>query len=177
MPRSTAHPLRPACRLAAALAVLLALLLPSFAGALDLGYRQWGLRAGAASDPDQGVAGFHLDLGTFTEAIRFQPSLELGFGDADSLQLVVPAHYSFDVGGDFTPYVGGGLVLAWIDYDDEELRGPFGTRRDEDDDFDIAPVAVGGVEWDLDRGSVFFLELQVGASDAFDAKALAGWTF
>lgn len=162
----------------AALAALILLVLaapPAAAQAVDrdpLGFRSWGLRAGAASDPDQAMIGIHVDLGELVPDLRLQPSLELGAGDADTVQLVVPVHYRFDVGGPFRPYAGGGLALSWIDYGND----PPHRRRDRHD-FDIAPVAVGGVDVALASGHDLLVELQLGGGDAFDAKVMAGVTF
>jgi hypothetical protein len=143
--------------------------------AQDLGFRGWGLRAGAASDPDQFLIGVHLDLGDIVENLRLQPSFEAGAGDdATTLQALVPVHYRFPVGGSVTPYAGGGVLLALLDFDDEAGRG---RGRDDDEDFDIAPVGVGGLEWSLAGGQELLLELQVGGGDAFDAKVMVGWTF
>jgi hypothetical protein len=61
--------------------VAILLVAPSVAVAQDLGPRGWGLRAGAASDPDQVLFGVHVDLGEIVPALRLQPSLEVGAGD------------------------------------------------------------------------------------------------
>jgi hypothetical protein len=159
-------------RLSACIATLL-LAAPPLA-AQGLGPRAWGLRAGAASDPDQVLFGVHVDLGEIVHRLRLQPSLELGAGDdVVTLQGLVPVHYRFATGGEITPYAGGGVLLAVLDRDDEPGRG----RRDDDEDFEIAPVAVGGIEWPLAGGRALLLELQLGGGDAFDAKVVAGWTF
>lgn len=165
----SAHPLAVAAALAAALLVAG----PAAAQYPDLGYRGWGLRAGAASDPDQAVVGAHWNLGEIVDNLRLQPSLELGAGDDVAIvSLLVPVHYRFDVAADLTPYAGGGVLLAVIDRDDPPRR-----RRDDDEDFDIAPVAVGGLELPVGRGQDLLFELQVGGGDAFDAKVLVGLSF
>lgn len=154
--------------------LLLALAAAPPAAAQDFGLRGWGLRAGAASDPDQVIVGAHVDLGEVFDLLRLQPSLEAGLGDdASSLQGLVAVHYRFDDGGDWVPYAGGGVLLALIDYDDDS-RGRF---RDDDEDFDIAPVAVGGLEWSGAGGRDLLFELQLGGGNAFDAKVVVGITF
>lgn len=154
---------------------LLALAAAPPAAAQDFGLRGWGLRAGAASDPDQVIVGAHVDLGEVFDLLRLQPSLEVGLGDdASSLQGLVAVHYRFATGGDWTPYAGGGALLALIDYEDDHPRRRFGG---DDDDFDIAPVAVGGLEWSGAGGRDLLFELQLGGGNAFDAKVVVGVTF
>lgn len=155
-----------------AAAVLLALAAAPPAAAQDLGMRGWGLRAGAATDPDQVIVGAHFDLGEVIDQLRLQPSLELGIGDdVSTVQGLVPVHYRFETGGEWTPYTGGGLLLALIDYDDRP------GRRDDDNELEIAPVAVGGVEWAPSGGRRLLFELQLGGGVAFDAKVVVGMTF
>lgn len=154
---------------------LLALAAAPPTAAQDVGLRGWGLRAGASSDPDQVVIGAHFDLGEVFDRLRLHPSLELGIGDdASSLQGLVPVHYRFATGGDWSPYAGGGVLLALIGYDDDHPRRRFGG---DGEDFEIAPVAVGGVEWSASGGRDLLFELQLGGGDAFDAKVVVGMTF
>jgi hypothetical protein len=156
-----------------ALLAAVALAAAAPAAAQGLGVRGWGFRAGAASDPDQVIVGAHVDLGDVWEALRLQPSFEAGLGDdASSLQALVPVHYRFATGGPWRPYAGGGVLLSLISYDDDRPG-----RRGDDEDFDIAPVAVGGLERVRGGGSDLHLELQLGGGDAFDAKVVVGWTF
>jgi len=160
--------------LAAALAATLLGTAPAAAQETDLGFRGWGLRAGAASDPDQAIVGVHWDLGELLEDLRLQPSVDLGFGDdVATFSLLVPVHYRFEIASDVTPYAGGGVLLAVLDRDDP----PRGRGRDDEEDFDIAPVAVGGLEIPIGRGRDLLLELHLGGGDAFDAKFVAGWSF
>jgi hypothetical protein len=156
-------------------AALLALATALPAAAQDLGLRGWGLRFGVSSDPDQVLAGAHFDLGDIVPRLRLQPSVEIGVGDdAFTLQGLIPLHYRFATGGEWTPYAGGGVLLALIDYDDDHPRRRFGR---DDDDFEIAPVAVGGLEWSRRGGRDVLLELQLGGGDAFDAKVVVGLGF
>ena len=156
-----------------AAAVLLALAAAPPTAAQDLGLRGWGLRAGATTDPDQVIVGAHFDLGEVIDQLRLQPSLELGIGDdVSTVQGLVPVHYRFETGGEWSPYTGGGVLLALIDHDDDRPG-----RRDDDDEFEIAPVAVGGVEWARPGGSHLLFELQLGGGIAFDAKVVVAMTF
>lgn len=154
--------------------LLLALAAALPAAAQDFGLRSWGLRGGASTDPDQVIVGAHFDLGEVVDRLRLQPSLEVGIGDdASSLQGLVPVHYRFATGGEWTPYAGGGLLLALIGYDDDHPRRRFGG---DEEDFEIAPVAVGGLEW-ATGGRDLLVELQLGGGNAFDAKVVVGLTF
>lgn len=139
--------------------------------AQDLGFRGWGLRAGLSSDPDQGVLGLQFNFGDFAPQLRFQPSLEAGFGDhRDLLQATIPVLYRFDVKGNFTPYAGGGLAVAWIDYGDRAPR-----RYRNTTDVALSPVGIGGIEWPLKAGNDIFLELHVAGDMLPNAKVLVGW--
>ena len=66
-------------RAAFVLAALFAASIP--AAAQDIAFRGWGLRAGVADDPDQVVLGAQFNFGEFIENLRFQPNVEVGFGD------------------------------------------------------------------------------------------------
>ena len=160
----------------AVVAIFLIVLLASVgsASAQGIGLYGWGPRVGVADDPDQGIVGLHADLGEFVEHLRFQPAIEAGFGDdATIVSLQLPVHYRFPLAGGFTPYAGGGVILAFIDLDDEPGRG----RRDDDSETELAPVGVGGLEWSLGRASDLFFELNVMGGDTHDAKLLVGWMF
>lgn len=155
-------------RAAAAALLLLAVAAP--AAAQDIAFRGWGLRAGVGDDPDQFLFGAHVDMGEFIPNLRFQPHLELGFGDdTDVVALTAPVHYLFPVEEGFTLYGGGGLLLASVDRDDPR----FG---EEDSEVEIAPVAVGGLQWEAWEGDLFF-ELAASGGDAHDLKLVLGWTF
>jgi hypothetical protein len=41
----------------------------------------WGPRGGMTMDPDQAHFGMHVDAGEIVPRLRFQPNLEMGFGD------------------------------------------------------------------------------------------------
>lgn len=139
--------------------------------AQDLGFRGWGLRAGLSSSPDQGVLGLQFNFGNFAPQLRFQPSLEYGFGDhRDLLQATIPVLYRFNVKGNFTPYAGGGLGVAWIDYGDRAPR-----RFRNTSDVAISPVGIGGIEWPLKAGNDVFLELNVAGDKLPNAKVVVGW--
>jgi hypothetical protein len=132
----------------------------------------WGLRLGVTDDPDQVVGGFHVSFGDVVPRLRLQPSLELGSGDDTTvLTLTLPVHYRVAVTPPWRPYFGGGLVLSSIE------RDPPRGGPDEEDEFDIGPVLVGGVEWPLAGGRDLLLELNLGGGESYDAKVVVGVTF
>ena len=156
-------------RALAAAFLLTAVALP--AAAQDIGFNSWGLRAGVSDDPDQFVAGVQADFGEFVTNLRFQPNLELGLGDDTTIvSLTAPVHYRFPLEGSLTLYAGGGLTLGFIDRD--EVRG----NEDDDSDFEISPMAVGGVAWPVGQ-SELSLELNLIGGDFPNVKLMAGWMF
>lgn len=160
-------------RLVPLFATLLLSILPAAAG---MGLRGWGPRVGLAADPDQLIVGFHWDVGDVASHLRLVPNVQLGIGDdATVLEGTVPIHYVFGkTGSGFAPYVGGGLAVAWIDFDEED--GP-GNDEFDDSDVEIGAKATGGLEWGLGGNKKFFLELNLGIGDLHDFQAVAGWTF
>ncbi len=138
--------------------------------AADFGFRGWGPRLGLGDDPDQVIGGIQLDLGNFTPELRFQPNLELGLGDHRTIfSLSLPALYRFGADPDFTPYVGGGASVAYIDYDRD------GRRRRDDSETEVAPFLAGGIEWPLRGGGNLFAELAVSGGDLPVFKLMLGW--
>jgi len=131
----------------------------------DIGWYGWGLRGGLADDPDQGLFGAHFNLGEFTRHLRFQPDVQIGFGDDHTtLFFTAPVYYRFFVGRSFTPYAGGGVTLGWVDVDGVGSEVEAGVR------------ATGGLDWAKD-GSGFLVELSLGFGDIHDVQILAGWSF
>ncbi len=155
------------------IALLLALLAAAPAAAQDVAFRGWGVRAGVSDDPDQFVAGVQANFGEIIPDLRLQPNFEVGLGDDHTIFSVgVPVHYRFPVDG-LTLYGGAGLVLAWVDRD-----LPRDGRNGENDDteFVIGPLAVGGVEWPI-GASELSTELNVSGGDLPTLKLMLGWMF
>ncbi len=137
----------------------------------DVGYRGWGPRVGISDNPDQVVVGAHWDLGEFAPRVRWQPSVDFGFGDntfAFTGNLMVA--YYFPVKASVTPYAGGQLTAAYFKFHNHNGR--------DDSDTAIGPAGVGGIETRLKSGIRFLAEIQIRlAGDIPDAKLLVGWTF
>lgn len=150
--------------------LLAALALP--AAAQDIGFNTWGVRAGASDDPDQIVVGAQFDFGEFIPDLRFQPNVELGFGDDTTIfSLTAPVHYRFPVEGSLILYGGGGLTLGFIERDE-----PRDGEDDDDSDFEISPMAAGGIAWPVGQ-SELSLELNLIGGDFPNVKLMAGWMF
>jgi hypothetical protein len=105
--------------------------------AQGMGFRGWGPRLGVQSNPDQGFVGAQFNFGEFASHVRFQPNIELGFGDDHTiLSTTVPAFYRFAKPASFTPYVGGG-VTALLDRHDSPGKG-------DDTNVEVGIRVVGG---------------------------------
>lgn len=154
-------------------ALILFTLCAATASAADLGFYGWGPRVGVADDPDQVLVGIHQDLGEIVENLRLQPSLDLGLGDDHTvLTALVPVHYRFrDVDAAVTPYVGAGIAVTWTDRDQPR------RSRGDDDDLDIAPAIIAGVEWRVRAKADALVEVQLGGGDAHDVRLHFGWIF
>jgi hypothetical protein len=161
----------------ALMTVLIAPLLEVQAESTDrTGFRGWGPRLGVTVDPDQIHFGGHIDLGNFAEHVRFQPNLELGFGDnitlvAANLEAVYRFSSNWDV---WTPYLGGGLGVNFYSWNDGKGKAP---GHGDSDNTELGVNAVGGIEKGLSSGDRFFLELKLGFADSPDFKVTVGWTF
>jgi hypothetical protein len=126
-------------------------------GLSGIGYNGWGVRAGLSGSPDQGYGGIHVDLGEFHKDVRFRPSLELGFGDDQTvLQMLAEVHYVFSKYITWKPYLGGGLGLTYINYD---------NHHGDDSDTGISLSPIGGIETKVNPGMNFFAEIKVGLGD------------
>jgi opacity protein-like surface antigen len=136
------------------------------AGEAGHGIRGWGPRVGFAADPDQLVIGAHMDAGRLAPRVRFQPDVELGVGDnVVILGFTAPVHYLFKVSGDIQPYAGGGVTLGFVNVDNG------------DDDVEAALDLIGGLEWSMKSGNLFFTEFDIMVGDLQDFQIIAGWTF
>lgn len=153
-----------------ALLVLSALLAPP---ALAQDRPHLGLRLGLADDPDQVIGGVQFDLGRFYDDFRFVPTVDLGLGDDTTMFLATaPVHFVIPNASQVTPYFGIGLVVGWIDYDND-------SRRGDDSDVEIGGKLTAGIEGDIGANRRLFLELNLLTSDFHDAQIVGGfsWAF
>jgi opacity protein-like surface antigen len=112
----------------------------------------WGVRAGLSSDPDQAYGGVHFNLGEFAKDVRFRPSMELGFGDDLFLvQILAEVHYVFSNVQAWKPYLGGGLGLTYVNFDND--------HPGDDSETNVSLNPIGGIETMLNQGKKFFFEL------------------
>ena len=134
----------------------------------EIRFEGWGIRAGLSSDPDQVYGGVHFNLGEFAKDVRFRPTVELGFGDDQTvLQLLGEVHYVFSKAQAWKPYVGGGLGLTYVNYDDDHRRDGSDTGGSLN--------AIGGIETELKQGMKLFFEFKLGlAHDDPDIKLGVG---
>lgn len=141
----------------------------------ELGVRSYGVRGGINMNPDQLSFGAHVDAGTVSSRVRFQPSFELGLGNGVTLASAnFDVHYLFSQRA-WRPYAGGGLGINFIDVN----RG-FGAGRG----LDVEPVVnlVGGVEWGKPRAGSrafrrYLLEARIGMGQTPDFRLVAGLSF
>ena len=135
----------------------------------DIGFRGWGPRIGLSLSPDQVHFGAHLDFGQFANHIRFQPNLELGFGDHVKLFTVnAEAAYRFSAQWNvWSPYLGGGVGLNIMSVDN-------GNNKSQTD---LGVNLLGGIEKGLANGDRFFVEGKISLNEVPDAKVTVGWTF
>lgn len=140
----------------------------------DVGFRGWGPRVGLSSNPDQVHFGAHLDFGMLARRVRFQPNVELGFGDhVDLFTLNAEAAYRFVEKWDvWSPYLGGGLGANIRRYDSDRF-----PDNHDNTDTQLGVNFLGGIEKGLSDGDRFFVEAKLSLNDVPDLKATVGWTF
>ncbi len=88
-------------------------------------------------------------------------------GDVDSVSLFTNALVDFDTGSRFTPYVGVGLGVAFVDYDVSYQTGPL-IVNDNEDDAEFTAQVIAGVSYELSEN----IDLMVDArySRIFDVE-------
>lgn len=127
-----------------------------------------GPRVGFSVDPDQAVVGGQMSVG-FTRDWTFNPSVELGFGDHQTVTaLNFDGEYHFRLqNSNWTPYLGAGLGVNFIDFDNNGSDTVTGLN-----------IIIGtGVP--TASGQRMFTELRLGAGDADvpELKGIFGWNF
>jgi hypothetical protein len=123
-----------------------------------------GLRAGLSVDPDQFYFGGHYVTKPIWDQMRFQPSVEAGFGDdVTVVAFNVEFAYWMPVGADWHAYVGGGPAMNLFS----------ANGKGDDEDVGAGLTILAGFRR---RGGLFF-EMKVGAFDSPDFKLAVGYTF
>lgn len=136
------------------------------------GFRRWGLRAGVSDRPDQVLIGVQVDLGELIDKLNFEPNLELGLGDDQTIfSLSAPVFIRFPEAGPFDFYGGGGIALGFVDRDEEDEPG-----EDDGLEFTIAPMLAAGLAWPVGESEAG-VELAVTASELQNLKLVFRWMF
>jgi hypothetical protein len=131
-----------------------------------------GPRVGVSIDPDQLVVGGQLSLREFTPNWSFDPSLELGFGDHQTVIAVnLDAYYHMRMSGsDWRPYLGPGLSVNFTSWD-----APLGER--DRGDTNVGLDLVAGFAIPASSGDNWFAELRLGVGDVPSLKIIGGMNF
>ena len=136
------------------------------------GFRGWGLRAGASDRPDQAVVGVQVDLGELIENLSFQPHVDLGVGDEQTIFMVgAPAYYRWPEAGPFDFYGGGGIAFGFVDRDEADEPG-----EDDGLEFAIAPLLAGGLAWPVGESEAA-VELALAGAELPNVKLVFRWMF
>jgi hypothetical protein len=152
-------------------AAALVLLLPALATAATVTVDP-GVRAGLSISPDQFVFGGQLSFRGLAPDWTFDPSLELGLGDdLTVIAFNLDALYHLRLSGsDWRPYVGGGLGLASISWDE-----PTGLHDDTHNEVGLNVVL--GFRVPTRSGQHWFTEMRLGVADLPDLKVVGGFSF
>jgi len=127
-----------------------------------------GPRVGLGINPDQFVIGGQMNFPLEPHGLAISPNVELGVGDhTTTIQLNADLDYHFaNAGPNWNPYVGGGIGIAFFDYDNDGSDTELGVNL------------LGGLRFRQKNGSHLFTELRLGIGDPYpDAKVMVGWNF
>jgi len=130
-----------------------------------------GPRVGFSTSPDQIVFGGQAIIGEIAPQVTFDPNLEFGFGDHQTVIAAnFDAHYHFDLEGTaWRPYAGAGIGLNFIEFD----NGPFENQSNTE----VGGNLILGAGVPTQAGNRFFGELKFGLGDIPTLKVLVGWNF
>ena len=150
---------------------LTAAVLTLAAAATAAAQNQVGPRLGLSINPDQFVLGGQLTVPFSEPNLLFAPNVEIGFGDnVTTFQVNGDVAYHFnEVGPNWNPYVGAGLGLIVIDFND--------NFPGDNSDTELGVNIIGGLRFKNRSGSNLFTELRLGIGDLPDAKVMVGWNF
>ncbi len=127
-----------------------------------------GIRAGIAADPDQVLIGVQAVVGKVTGALKFVPGADIGYGDDMMLMALngdfrLPLMIFFE--HKLAAYVGGGPTLAFLNPEDAESVVEPGLSL------------IGGILFDIGRGTIFDLQARFGIGDIGEFKMFLGVMF
>jgi hypothetical protein len=142
------------------------------ARASDMGFRGVGVRMGFSVDPDQIFGGVHVDLGEIVPRLRFQPNIEVGFGDdITTFSANLEVEYLFPEYYGWVFYAGGGPGVSFYNFDETK-------RRNDSDETDVGLVVLAGSETSFgSRDMTFFAEVKGGIGEIPDLRITVGLTF
>jgi hypothetical protein len=131
----------------------------------------WGPRIGASVSPDQLTFGAQLHFGEVAPNTTLDPNLEIGVGDNQTtVQPNFDLLYHLDVTSTWKPYLGGGVGLAFVSWDEHDPGEDHSATN-----FGVNFIA--GVEAPTKGGNRFFAEARFGMGDLASVKFMAGWNF
>jgi len=131
-----------------------------------------GPRFGVSLDPDQLVLGGQLVTPPVAPHITFDPSLELGLGDDQTVVAInLDMFYHFELHDtQWSPYAGLGVGINWFSIDRP-------APESDQSNSEVGANVVLGVDVPTSHGSWFFSELRAGLGDIPEMKIIAGWNF
>ena len=133
----------------------------------------FGPRLGFSVSPDQFVFGGQLTIGEVAPKLTFDPNLELGFGDSETvIAMNFDMHYNMAVSGsDWRPYFGAGFGVNFLSQD----RKP---PTPDETNTEVGGNLIVGAGVPTHSGNRFFSELKFGlGSDIPQLKLMVGWNF
>jgi len=130
-----------------------------------------GPRVGFSASPDQLVFGGQAIIGEVAPQITFDPNLEFGFGDHQTvIAMNLDMHYHFDIEGTaWRPYAGAGIGLNFIEFDEGAFSDQSATE--------VGGNLIIGAGIPTQAGNRFFGEMKFGLGDIPTLKLLVGWNF
>jgi hypothetical protein len=129
------------------------------AGAVQAGEHQidFGFRGGYYAGTDGPFLGAEVVL-PFVEHIKFNPNLEVAFGDnLDTWTANADAFIEFPLPSPTKVWAGGGPAILFRDYS-WPSSPPGRPPHPKDDDVDLGLNALAGVGWQADTGLMFYLQ-------------------
>jgi hypothetical protein len=136
-----------------------------------------GPRAGLSFSPDQFAFGGQLAITGFAHNWSFNPNIDLGLGDNQTvISLNADANYHVPLQDfEWVPYFGFGLGLNFWEADVPSLPG---TPSQSVSNTGFGANIIGGFSMPATQNGNFFGEMRFGiGSDMPTFKLMAGWNF